>query len=222
MRKRQICTSRGLHGLTLIESLLVCGILFILIGIATAVLVAGKSRSYDSVELSAMRQMGIASSLYQEQFGTHPNGVQPLVWTKLIPVSLCSSPRDRTKQGISNEIVQSLRQGSSVYDSLFPSFRSSYTGLFEFRYGHRRFATDFADTPGAGWLVALSKGSLDAKAPDPIGPYIGSYFRLLYDGSVQSRRHRSIDLGPNSRAWVPITLFTDADERWLKDSSLLP
>lgn len=204
--------------LTLVEMLVVVAILLLLLLIAMPVMFRARTKSYETTEISALRQLGLAASLYSDQHGDLPYSVQPLVAHGMVPKEICASHLDPTTDGIANEFC---RHSPSYYGFIAP-YKSSYLGLREYGLFNLPFQKELIeDLKGHdrfGWLISLTSSKPEVPG-EMAGQFKGKYMRLTSDGSVIRRDHASTwSVMPDGRtAGSPFFMFSDPPESWKKD-----
>ena len=169
------------RGFTLVEMLTVISVIVILFGIGAAGLGAARGAAYEASDISALRQIGAARLIYEEDSGPLLR-TEPLVTTKIIPDELLVSPSDRSSQGIANVFRQLTHASADPVTSYRDSFLPITAVVTPVGIAMLR------ETSGAGWLVSFPKSQLvQGTVAQPI--FEGTYVRLLFDGSVQKRHH---------------------------------
>lgn len=203
-------------GLTLIEILAVIAIVVLIIGITTPVLVSSKQKALQSAELSQLRQIGQARTLYAPESEIAVTSVSQLVEANLVPKSICFSPLDRTDQGMANSLVKSLAQNSSIYTDLQLPYPTTYVGFRELNYPADWLTKHVSAGKDGGWLVSMTASNYG-----PFntwnGMYFGRYHRLLLDGSVRTKEHAFLTMPDGAKAQHPIFWFADTDEQWKRE-----
>jgi prepilin-type N-terminal cleavage/methylation domain-containing protein len=203
-------------GLTLIEVLAVIAIVVILVGITTPVLVSSKQKALESVELSQLRQLGQARSIYAPESEIAVTSVSQLVEAHLVPETICFSPLDRTNRGMANSLVQSLSRDSSIYTDLQLPYPTTYVGFRELNYPADWLTKHVSQGRDGGWLVSMT-ASNHGPFKNWSGMYFGRYHRLLLDGSVQAKEHAFLIMPDGAKAQHPIFWFADTDEQWKRE-----
>jgi prepilin-type N-terminal cleavage/methylation domain-containing protein len=206
-------------GFTLTEVLIVIGIIAVLAGLLSGVLVRAKGMAHETVEISNLRQLGAAASLYAEEYGSMPLGCTILAEWNAAYKPLCSSPVDPTKVGIANELIAFHARSSNVYENLGVPYRHSYIGFRDLAWTKDRFEKLVVPFPNPGWLVSLSISEPRRDSPTYSENSSGHYFRLMLDGSVQRKTHVNanglID-GIQTQFRTPAMLFVDVDKEWMQ------
>ncbi len=208
-------------GFTLIELLVVIGVIAIIAGIVLPTLAQGKERAKKTDDISRLRQMAIAQSLYQSNHDQKVAlSVIPLVQEGLVPVALACSTRDYSRDGIANELVRQNQGSPAVGPFVEAAFRHSFVGIAEHGYSIL-FDKHIVNSRSPGWLVNL----VEADIPDNgvIGAATGSYQRLLLEGSVVQRKQEMVEVVPGSGGEVgvhPILLYVDEDAEWIFQNKL--
>lgn len=150
---------------------------------------------------------------------TYPISAVVLVQTGLVPSTIVGSSRDYTKDGLAVDIA---REALSPLGRQAPdlSYRLSYVGFSELGYENSFVQKHVYGASGAGWLVDLSDCSPRAGS---LAGAVGSYRRLMFDGSVQKRVQTASKFdgdGQRGVATHPLLFFIDEDFQWLFDRKL--
>jgi type II secretory pathway pseudopilin PulG len=205
---------------SLVELLVVIGIIIVLAAITAAVMVRARDNAKVTADISNMRQIGVAALQYQEEYdGTFP--VSPIILAEVgrVPKELLSSPRDATTEGLAIAVARETLPALSKPVPA-PGYRVSFVGLAEMGFDMQFANKHLHDAKGVGWLVDLL--DCEPRAGSLAGA-TGRYRRLLLDGSVQRRVQKAIsfsDDGQSGMATHPLTFFIDEDEAWLRERSL--
>lgn len=203
--------NRSRRGFSLKELLIVVSILAVLSAIMMPALGRSRSQSFRATELSHMRQLGAAAHMYTEREGQGVLGTLPLVEARDVPKEICASPRDPSPIGMANEYV--LQQPLSVKPT---TYKNTYIGMreYNFQWDGRPSLQAILEAPGAGWLVNVVESRKDFPLSKEPLTYRGSYFRLLFDGSVVRRELTPMDCAaPSGEGRMPCmtvqSLFSD-------------
>jgi len=201
---------------TNIELIVAIGVVVGLAGFLPSLLASAKTREADKSELSELHQLAVAQSLYTADTQGIPMSTLTLVQAGYIKPDVCSSPVDRTPNGMANAITDDLGTHSELYRRLRTDYRNSYVGLREFDFPKSWFDQYVRKFDGAGWLACLTS----SKKFNEDGNLIwasDSYRRLMLDGSVQIRRHDPVSLKVGKetmRADHSLFLFMDGTNEW--------
>jgi prepilin-type N-terminal cleavage/methylation domain-containing protein len=203
---------------TLVEMLVVMAIVAILFGVLLPVLAKSRREAHTADNISNLRQLGQAAQLYHEQNDRYPWGTIDLVQAKLVPPTICASHLDSTPKGISNEIADYLGHHARMNDEeLGVSYKSTYAGPREYRMDPEVYKEWVTAERAGGWLVDLTSAER-GRDPDYITAN-GVYRRLLFDGSVATRKFFSIDCAQSAELNAPcrtdLQLFLDPDAKFL-------
>lgn len=214
---------------TLVEILVVVGIIVLIIGILLPVVLNAKKSAYHTQAISDLHQLGLAQSIYEnDNGGLMAYGAPTLIAAGLAPSEIASVPIDKYRDGETNAWLQlemkELPKGSQ--DVILPYITSYRLTFFGWR---ERTAPSppkdsydkcFVGQPNPGWLI---DPTYDGTAPSSLlsdAPIMmGEYNRLLNDGSVVHRHTRysgNCKLGSDLSckfSWT--SLFADGDEAWL-------
>lgn len=210
------------RGFSLIEILVVIGILALLMGFVLPVVVQAKNGGKRVDSLSAMRQLGQAAAMYSEQTGAYPRRTRDLVEMNLVPVELCSSKQDPTPHGLANAMLWDAGRSEAEVRSKLAPYRDSFVGLGLYRMREEILRDYIFDSPGGGWLLDFSE-TQRSEVMNPM-TWDGRYRRLQFDGAVVTRpfiKFRCELEGEMVPCARPEMLFTDPDERmrkWVESS----
>jgi hypothetical protein len=163
----------------------VAAILAILGALAAAVLVGAKERGKWAVDVSNLRQCGVAASLYASDYDDrYPLTVRSLLAERRIPLEVCRSPSDPYPEGYMKRWIE--RRPILLKWIPGPLPNCSYLGPGDGNWTYESFQRKILDGRNPGWLVNLVRCRPPANRPKgerDLGPYL----RLLLDGSVQPR-----------------------------------
>lgn len=205
------------RGVTLVEILIVMAVLMVLSAIVAPLLVQAQRRSHDAVDISNLRQLGIASALYQEAFGRPALRTTELVNSGHIPTGLCLSPTDGTLKGVANEIhLVAVSPQERAVETL-AEYKNSYIGVGDIGLDNEGYKSIILPFENPGNFVGLSYSK---PIPATVIGFEGSYFRLLADGSIRRISHRSVSSVVNGRlehGYTLYQLFADHPDQWLKN-----
>lgn len=172
-------------GATLVEVITVAAILAILGALVAAVLVGAKERGKWAVDVSNLRQCGVAASVYASDYDDkHPLTVRSLIAERRIPLEVCRSPSDPYPEGYMKRWIE--RKPILLKWILGPLPNCSYLGPGDANWSYETFQRKILDGRNPGWLVNLVRCRPPANRPNgerDLGPYL----RLLIDGSIQPR-----------------------------------
>lgn len=179
-------------GVTLVEVIVVMTIILILAAIILPGVLASRAKGYEAKDISQLKQLGVAGTLYNETYGMFPDSTAPLVSLKLVPESLVASSVDPNREGMANLVVRDS-QGTPIWrPEHLTSYKSSYVGPREYGVTESMMNEVVRNTPYGGWLVEISTGkNPDSRFPSSPMFFVGKYKRLLYDSSVVLRDFRS-------------------------------
>jgi len=208
-------------GLSLIELLVVIGIILILVAILVPVLIRAKASSFQSNDISNLRQMAVAGSLYEQEYASPALGSAPLVAVGLIPKSICTSALDRTRNGLANEVASILTAAMPGHDYLRRDYRVSYLGLWDYVYSESWMEKYVANNGNPGWLVSTGEADYGVR-PTYTHPIKGRYLRLLFSGSVIHREYAAGTTSSGVLGYAAAWMFADYDAgektKFLEDS----
>ncbi|RYG49213.1 hypothetical protein EON79_02080 [bacterium] len=171
---------------SLVETLVVAGIIALLSGLVFAVSSSALRRGHDSDSLQRLKQLGIAGAIYNEEYGTFPRSVRVLVATKAVPAELAATRTDEWKEGMGNRLLVdvNLNGGDPMHVGPAP-FRLTYVGWDEASVSPSFIKAMEGKDPSFGWLADLT--SLAPQKGYGLCYWPGSYRRLLLDTSVVRR-----------------------------------
>lgn len=195
-------------GVTLTEVVVVVAVMAVGLSLILPGIVQVKRRAIGTVDISNLRQIGVASSLYREEFGQFPGSTRFLEMTQLVPKQILYSPIDPEPQGIANYLVKQVTGGEEDTKSRITPYRRTYAGPVDFNT-QGFYARHSERGSNQGLFVDLTMSDCHEK-----WYYcVGTYRRLLQDTSVVVRRHLD-PLGPGQYWFVPAGLFADFDQAW--------
>ena len=171
-------------GFTLVELMVVIAIMSILVGLIATIYSASKTRAFVTVDISNLRQMGVAGAIYASNHDDRfPLNVRPLYQEGLVPASICLSPLDHTTGGLATRFVSVMAlKEKTEWEPLVPT---TYIGPRDGGWTWESFSAQVIENRNPGWLVnlVLAKRS----SPNSYEPGLGPYYRLMMDGSVKLR-----------------------------------
>lgn len=199
------------HAFTLVETLVVIAIIAILAGLLLPVLASSKKVAFRGDDMSKLRQMSIAATLYEERYGEFPLSTTQLVGTDLVPPELCASMRDPTTEGLANQVAKfnRMRTMSPDTEDTIP-YKSTFVGLGEFGLAQSVFRDYVLTGPNAGWLIDATESERTG-FPTP-SAWNGRYRRLTIDGAVITRQHQDYQCyngGKRESCRMSVLLFVD-------------
>lgn len=203
-------------GVTLTDILIVLAILGVLSAIAGPAMVQARRRATEAVDISNLRQIGAASALYHEMSGRPAMRTTELEAAGLVTWDICQSPADGSSMGHANEILFISTGPRSRAAAMQSDYKNSYIGYGDTGFGYEAFQQLIMPFDSPGNFIALSYSK---RMPVTVIGFEGTYFRLLMDGSVVKRRHRTIRTtreGRIGRGFTLYQLFADHPDEWLK------
>ncbi len=167
---------------TLLELLVATAIIAVLAGLIFPALGRAKISSYNTAQTTALRNVGVAHSLYVEESGAYYH-TKGLVATGM-DAALLASPMDPIQNGAAN-----LYRSFNDHEDWVSTYRDSTLTLADC-VGESLFAR-VLDSPGGGWAIVQSEPP-DSSDPRLIhfnatGMYAKRFIRLQFDGSVVHR-----------------------------------
>ena len=205
-------------GISLVEILFVLGIVIVLATLVMPALIGAKRQSKVAVDISNLRQIGMAVALYREQFDALPYRSAQLAAGNFVPIEILCSPNDPSEEGFANVLTRLSFKPKSFADTFVTKYKSSYVGFGDVSGTELAFDLTVAPFENPGLFVALS---YDAMRTRNGAIFKGAYYRLLLDGSVQRRAHRIVSGEKRDRTWRGATLvqlFADHPEDWLRQT----
>lgn len=175
---------------SLVEMLVVILVIGVLAAMLFPLLARSKEQAHTVDNISKLRQLGQASSLYEQANGEFPGRAPMLVEVGLITAELCGSKRDNRPMGIANELVTAMSK--KRYETMgvpTPSvvpFQNTFVGPEDYGFPSKGFYKQVSANEGGGWLLDFTEATRN-ELPYPLW-WEGSYRRLLLDGSVVHRR----------------------------------
>jgi prepilin-type N-terminal cleavage/methylation domain-containing protein len=168
---------------SLVELLVVVAIIAVLAAIVFVVMSSSKTRAKVSVDISNMRQLAVAESLYTaDNDDRRPLGVRRLLAAGYATPEIVVSPDDPFQIGLGRQMLESMRAHPTVMRAPVPKF--SYIGPDEGGWKHEDFQARIAPGVNVGWLVNLVRCNIPYGAPSGAR---GRYQRLTTEGAVISR-----------------------------------
>ncbi len=208
--------SGGSSGFSLVEVLVAITIVAIVAALLTTVLIAGKERSKVAVDLSNLRQLGLAGSMYaSDRDDAYPLSVRPLVRLDPSLERICASPSDTAEIGLMRTFINELTLASKMIPD--DGTRCTYIGPADGLWTWESYRRKIADGRNPGWLVNLARSKPHRGR---VVASLGVYQRLLLDGSVQTRTRGFqglwIEAQFEPRVLVFGMLFCDEDASWFE------
>lgn len=207
----------------------------ILAAVIIPVVSKSKYQALETTEISNLRQIGLAGSLYRDEYGVNQLlDLAPLVHTGVLDPKLLSTAADPTALGYHHEyrdrdILSEVAPGNKK--GALWGYRVSFaTPVGTYGVPEKRYARWLTDDPTAGWVVSLSRALRDGCAIDgdrnEAGRTCGAYLRPTNDGSVLFRHSRDymVTYENGDVYWVTDHLFTFTDraEQWVKEYRITP
>ncbi|CAN5374898.1 hypothetical protein BH11ARM1_BH11ARM1_11610 [soil metagenome] len=174
--------SEGLKSaFTLIETLVVCGIVLLLAGIIFPALTSARRRGQQASDMESMHQLALAGSMYQENYSHFPRFVNQLVDASAVPPEICGLKSDQVSIGARNYHIKYFG-GLEQIQPMLTKYKNSVNCIGD--YGYFQQVVDRIDTdPNAGWAFL----SLELE-PDERPPYFWGkkQYRIRSDGGVKA------------------------------------
>lgn len=201
---------RSRRAFTLVEALCVFCIIAILVGLLSGATAKARKNALNTHEISHLHQLGLAAALYYDETGHHPLSIDQLYRAGLVHADICKSPLDPYPDGMANEYCKALSKSQPRFKSFITDYPRTYLGLGDFGHPESSFLTAVLPHPGAGWLVSLTESTPRPpnKSIFDAGP-TGRYTRLLMDGSVASRTHRTTLNAYKEVRWSVTSMYMD-------------
>lgn len=173
---------------------MVTAVVALLMAIILPALAQARARGAVADDLSKLRQLGLAESLYAEQNGGYAFSPSGLVAAGLAPSSLLASSADPTTRGLANEMrVRTPRPEPPPYKVSFLSLGDTL-GMWDRekqKLTLEEYQPLFTSDSTAGWLVSPVPIEACAASPDydfrSPTPWESWMRRLRLDGSVSQR-----------------------------------
>lgn len=205
--------SSARSAVSLVELIIVIGIVLVLAGVLAPVLADSKRAGLWAVDMSNMRQISAAMHIYEENQGEMALGTAPLVYTNLIPKEICISGLDRTRIGLANVVGEELIANNPEPERLrylIRPYKSSYLGYWDYGWTRDKFRKEVEGYPAPGVLISTVESDFKKHLGHTV-PASGKYLRLLLDGSVVVRQYSPLDMGAGGKAHSVCWLFADYD-----------
>ena len=174
------------NGFTIIELLVVMGIVAVLAALLLTSLSGAKKKSHQAICLSQLRQLGLAVSMYGDEFAERPASMQVLANTRLIQIPatvLCAEDSTKNWGGIYHE------ESRRVIHPSEPPEKIRYSYINNFSWDRWLLAGLMkAEESNAGVAVCQLHGQRSDRSATPsIANFEGSILRLQQDGAVVQR-----------------------------------
>lgn len=175
-------------GFSLVELMVVVGIMLALASLLFAGLASARRRGALSVDLSHMKQIGLAATLYLGDHGEPPLSTYLLTKSGYLDEPTLESSLDKEAVGFANAANKEYNKIRSSVRPVQTDYRDSFVDieLLGLVSVYRRNPEGFQSLPGSGWIAAIHQANEDMW--DASFLQRGTYHRLLWDSSVQSRR----------------------------------
>lgn len=175
------------RGFTLVELMVVIGIIIILAGLLAVLIPAAKRASLVAVDTEGLRQLSAAASLYQaDNNDLHPGSVLPLLRTGLVNPERVASKADNSSMGWLNEWVNEQAKLNPPYIRRMPAARVSYLGVADL-FGIRNLEKIRNSGENSGWLISFAPAPPRNFGGGKRDVGSGSTLRLTFDHSVVKR-----------------------------------
>ncbi len=181
------------RGFSLVELLVVIGIVIVLAAIAFSVFSSATHKAKDTSDIGNLRQIGQASEMYAADFDDkRPLSTIPLLSLNRIGQEVVVSRHDTSKEGFIRRFWNSI--GYPDAPKSLP-WRITYVGVGDAGWGNASVERKIEPHPAPGWMISFHEALASEKvSTEGVPP--GPYFRLCLDGSVQRRVYSAPD--PNS------------------------
>lgn len=207
---RTVCRA----GFTLVEILVVIGILVVLAAIITPAVVRAKVEARTVDELSALRQIHVALELYRGDYGKDPPNVPQMVKAGYSKPHLYASFFDALPEGMAN-----WHRGISAEMGIAATnYKDSRLPLTEL--AGPQIVQSVSESKGAGWLVSFAQRPGDTYPGHERDSVLarqwrGRYLRVLNDGAVVRRWVTVIPNAAGQPESQSHWLFTDEPEKFI-------
>lgn len=199
MRSKSVKLATGPTGFTLVELLVSILVVVALTSVVFAVFSKAKKQAKTTVDISNLRQIGVARALYLADYDDrvdqlYASTLDVLVQTKRIPEQLCISPNDPYPTGLANRLSSPLTLTRLFFKARQPtSYPVSYISISDFQL-FDDYKDDLNRNPvwqqfdEGAWLIEISGADEVSKE----APHFrsGAFHRLQHDGSVRTRIQR--------------------------------
>jgi prepilin-type N-terminal cleavage/methylation domain-containing protein len=165
-------------GATLIEIIVVIAIIAVLAALLFPVLTRAKERALDSQEISQLKQMSVAHSIYVADYDdAEPGSSVPILASGYGTVDLVRSPLDPFILGWANDGRTGGPEPKVTYKDSFRTLKMS---------AGSQFFSAFRNAEAGGWLIAAGPHLLKFKNNVLFEPSV-RYKRLTFAGGVVKR-----------------------------------
>lgn len=202
------------RGFTMVEVLVVLGVIMVLAAIGFGTYRSGVLSAKVASDSNALRQIGLARALYEEDSGPMRNLlVDHLVATKHVDAALVSGLADPSQDGYSNSFREYRRGSNPSRVTRIPapaSFRVSFISRGDYGPSDGMLAPRDGDR-FSGWLISPAHGKPFDRQ---LEFFKGRYLRLCNDGAVVSREflwHWIKVAGEEQYAHSVSAMFVDRD-----------
>jgi len=206
-------------GITLIETI----VLSLIFAILCAVVLPLIGRSLDEgrkvSDLSNLRQLGKAFSLYSSDYDAVQYDIDILVASGHAPKSILTSTKDGYSKGVARHIRRIFdpskwRQRDDARKGIDRSFHRSFASLNDFGYDSPQAVKMIAGESRFGWCINPSYiAGVDSAE---MLYWKGYYQRLLPDGSVMTSLYKHFSVNGGTLT-TPLSLFADVGDQWLQN-----
>ena len=208
--------ARPSQGFTLVETIVSIAIVILLVSLVAPALGEATKRAARTDDISKLRQIGMAATLYESDNDSHPLSLVNMLLAQKLDGRLFESSRDPYPEGLANGVVQFMGPPSPSYGMIPPTSRISFLSLGDY-YAPGSLVDEIRSDSGAGWVVNLVE---DTKLGPSMGSpcqWQGKYDRLRFDGSVSRQVLFQLEIkldGRISKACSPVMFFVNWNDRW--------
>lgn len=196
---------KGKRGTTLVEILVVIGIIAVLTALLFPVLTRAKERALDTQEISQLKQLSVAHGLYVADYDdAEPGSTIPILAAGFGSLELVRSPLDPFPLGWANDGRRGHPESKVPYKDSFRTLKMS---------AGSQFFTAFREANGGGWLIAAGPHLLKFKNDILFEPTV-RFKRLTFAGGVVKR---SFPVEKNSSGGISLKM-----DRCFADENVIP
>lgn len=194
---KSLIGSQRLHGLSLIELLIVLTIALVAFGVVTPILGRTLQEGKRGDDLQRLRQLGLAAVQYAQQGEHSPLSCSDLIKLGVVESWICSSRADPNAEGFANIFRRQLSSRTGMTQFKPVPYRLSFAGPSD--VGAFRKSIELGREGSTGWLIDVSPSSQGRY--ERVEPMLelreGRYRRLLDDGAVVIRQFQHVMLDKN-------------------------
>lgn len=206
-------------GITLIETIVLSLIFAILCSVVLPLIGRSLDEGKKVSDLSNLRQLGKAFSLYSSDYDAVQYDIDVLVASGHAPKAVLTSTKDGFSKGVARQIRRMIdtskwRQREDAKKGIDRSFHRSFASLNDFGYDAPQAIKMIAGEPRFGWCINPSY--ITGVDSAEMQHWKGYYQRLLPDGSVMTSQVKQFSVDGGTLT-TPLSLFADVGDKWLRN-----